>query len=158
VKDLGKASKTKNADGKEVLEVSLPTRPEDIDELWSGMRKELATPHVQEKSKRSADTKQADHYATVRTNTLLVRSFSPLALEASTDLHPRSLKQFYLGTNMALVVFFTSKIWTNFLSARSSNDPPTNWYQVGLFYAVAALAAFRFFGSTMYLVLRLFGH
>ncbi|GAA5840244.1 hypothetical protein JCM5353_007839 [Sporobolomyces roseus] len=136
VKDLGKASKTKNADGKEVLEVSLPTRPEDIDELWSGMRQELATPHVQEKSKRSADTKQADHYATVRTNTLL----------------------FYLGTNMALVVFFTSKIWTNFLSARSSNDPPTNWYQVGLFWAVAALAAFRFFGSTMYLVLRLFGH
>lgn len=87
VKDLGKASKTKNADGKEVLEVSLPTRPEDIDELWSGMRKELATPHVQEKSKRSADTKQADHYATVRTNTLLVRllpiACSPLSLSRS---------------------------------------------------------------------------
>lgn len=28
---------------------------------------------------------------------------------------------------MALVVFFTSKIWTNFLSARSSNDPPTKY-------------------------------
>ncbi|GAA5956701.1 hypothetical protein JCM3765_005709 [Sporobolomyces pararoseus] len=137
VKDLGKASKTKNEDGKEVLEVSLPTRPDDVDELWSSMRKELSTPKVEQKSKRSAEAKQADHYATVRTNTLL----------------------FYLGTNMALVVFFTSKIWTNFLAARSTSDgPPINYYQVALFWAVAGLAAFRFFGSTMYLILRLFGH
>ncbi|GAA5886991.1 hypothetical protein JCM16303_003082 [Sporobolomyces ruberrimus] len=135
VKDLGKASKTKNDEGKDVLEVSMPTRPDDIDELWGHMRKELATPHVEEKSRRSPDAKQADHYATVRTNT------------------------FYLGTNMALVVFFTSKIWTNFLAARSTTDgPPINYYQVALFWAVAGLAAFRFFGSTMYLVLRLFGH
>ncbi|GAA5916120.1 uncharacterized protein JCM6883_001738 [Sporobolomyces salmoneus] len=135
VKDLGKASKTKNEDGKEVLEVSLPTRPDDIDELWSSMRKELSAPRVEEKSKRSAEAKQADHYATVRTNT------------------------FYLGINMALVTFFTSKIWTNFLAARSTTDgPPVNYYQVALFWAVAGLAAFRFFGSTMYLILRLFGH
>lgn len=141
VKDLGKASKTKTSDGKEVLEVSLPTRPDDVDKLWSEMRSELATPRVDVKSKRSAEAKQADHYATVRTNTLL----------------------FYLGVNMALVVFFTSKIWTNFLAARSTTTqggggPPINYYQVALFWAVAGLAAFRFFGSTMYLVLRLFGH
>ncbi|GAA5927919.1 uncharacterized protein JCM15063_006035 [Sporobolomyces koalae] len=140
VKDLGKASKTKNADGKDVLEVSLPTRPDDIDELWGQMKQELATPHVEQKSKRSAEAKQADHYATVRTNTLL----------------------FYLGTNMALVVFFTSKIWTNFLASRSTTTdqggPPINYYQVALFWAVAGLAAFRFVGSTLYLVLRLFGH
>ncbi|GAA6023527.1 hypothetical protein JCM11491_005529 [Sporobolomyces phaffii] len=136
VKDLGKASKTKNEAGKEVLEVALPTRPDDIDELWGEMRKELSTPSVEEKSKRSPEAKQADHYATVRTNT------------------------FYLGTNMALVVFFTSKIWTNFLAARATSygGPPINYYQVALFWAVAGLAAFRFFGSTMYLILRLFGH
>ncbi|GAA6062795.1 hypothetical protein JCM10212_002164 [Sporobolomyces blumeae] len=134
VKDLGKASKTSDADGK--VELSLPTRPDDIDELWNSMRKELTTPAVVEKSKRSPDAKQADHYATVRTNTLL----------------------FYLGTNMALVVTFTSTAWTNFLAAHSSSDPPVNFYQVALFWAVAGLAAFRFFGSTTYLVLRLFGH
>lgn len=103
MKDLGKASKTKNADGKEVLEVSLPTRPEDIDELWSGMRQELATPHVQEKSKRSADTKQADHYATVRTNTVCCDSYlapNPLTRAENLMLSRTASRPLSSGLNL----------------------------------------------------------
>ncbi|GAA5918550.1 hypothetical protein JCM1841_003297 [Sporobolomyces salmonicolor] len=136
VKDLGGAKKTKNSDGKEMLEVSVPTKAEDVDSLYVAMRKELSTPPVEQKQHRSAEQKHIDHYATIRTNTLLL----------------------YLGVNMALVVFFTSAIWTNFLAAHTSQTPTVNYYQVALFWAVAVLAAFRFFGSTLYLILRLFGH
>ncbi|GAA5870574.1 hypothetical protein JCM8547_002051 [Rhodosporidiobolus lusitaniae] len=134
VKDLGGAKTTKNADGKEVLEVALPTREDDIDELWTSMRKELATPVGEVKQKRSADQKQQDHYSNIRTNTLL----------------------FFLGVNMAIVIFFTSTVWTNFVAARTSEN--INYYQVAIFWSVAGLAAFRFVGSTLYLILRMFGH
>ncbi|GAA5900584.1 hypothetical protein JCM6882_000915 [Rhodosporidiobolus microsporus] len=134
VKDLGHAKKTKDADGKEVLEVALPTKDDDINDLWIAMRKEISTPPAEVKQKRSADQKQQDHYANIRTNTLLA----------------------YLGTNMAIVVFFTSTLWTNWVSARTGEN--INLYQVAIFWAVAGLSAFRFFGSTMYLILRLFGH
>ncbi|GAA6029629.1 hypothetical protein JCM8097_000971 [Rhodosporidiobolus ruineniae] len=132
VKDLG-AAKKKTVDGKEVLEVSLPTKEDDIDELWVHMRKELATPPAKVEKKVDPSQKQADHYANVRTNTLLT----------------------YLGINMAIVVFFSSTLWTNFAAAHFNG---VNAYQVVIFWSVAGLAAFRFFGSTLYLVLRMFGH
>ncbi|CEQ40468.1 SPOSA6832_02098 [Sporobolomyces salmonicolor] len=72
VKDLGGAKKTKNSDGKEMLEVSVPTKAEDVDSLYVAMRKELSTPPVEQKQHRSAEQKHIDHYATIRTNTLLV--------------------------------------------------------------------------------------
>ncbi|KAK4055626.1 hypothetical protein OIV83_000172 [Microbotryomycetes sp. JL201] len=133
-KDLGSAKKTKE-NGKEVLELSIPTAPEDVDQLWLNMKKEISTPFVAKHQKRSFDVKQADHFANVRTNTLLV----------------------YLGINMALVVFFTSDIWTSFLAARSSQRPPVNFYLVSIFWVTAGLSAFRFLGSVLYLVLRLIG-
>ncbi|GAA5985410.1 hypothetical protein JCM11641_000148 [Rhodosporidiobolus odoratus] len=134
VKDLGSAKKSKTADGKEVLEVSLPTKEDDVDELWIHMKKEMATPPPKVEQKRSADQKQQDHYANIRTNTLIC----------------------YLGMNMGIVVFFTSTVWTNFVFSRTNSN--TNYYTVAIFWAVAGLAAFRFFGSTLYLILRLFGH
>ncbi|KAK4057958.1 hypothetical protein OIO90_001177 [Microbotryomycetes sp. JL221] len=133
-KDLGSAKKTKE-NGQEMFEVTLPTAPDDIDELWRNMQKEIATPYVEKHEKRSFDVKQADHFANVRTNTLLV----------------------YLGLNMLLVLFFTSDIWTDFLAARSSQTPPVNYYLVAIFWVTAGLSAFRFVGSVLYLVLRLIG-
>lgn len=65
VKDLGGTKKTKTADGKEVLEVAVPTKDEDIDELWQHMKQDIATPQTKTKSKRSADQKQADHFANI---------------------------------------------------------------------------------------------
>lgn len=107
-----------------MVELSIPTAPDDIDELWLEMRKDISTPFVAKHQKRSIDEKQADHFATIRTNTLLA----------------------YLGINMALVIFFTSTWWTNFLQAQSSNNsnvPTVNYYMVAIFWAVAVLSAFR---------------
>lgn len=79
--------------------------------------------------------KQADHFANIRTNTLLA----------------------YLGLNGFIVIFFSSTIWTRFLATYSSANPPVNYYNVGIFWSVAVLSAIRFLGSTLYLVLRLVG-
>lgn len=69
------------------------------------MRKEMTLPYVEEHKKRDVDTKKADHYANIRTNTLLL----------------------YLGVNMIIVIFFTSKFWVEFQAAHSSADPVINW-------------------------------
>ncbi|GJN89882.1 hypothetical protein Rhopal_002871-T1 [Rhodotorula paludigena] len=90
VKDLGSVKKTKGEDGKELLEVAVPTKEDDIDELWVHMRKDISTPPAKSKSKRSADQKQVDHYANIRTNTLL----------------------FYLGVNLVIAIVFSStNLW-----------------------------------------------
>ena len=51
-KDLGGAKKVKNADGKEVLEVELPTAKEDVDSLWAASRNALRQKPPPEKEHR----------------------------------------------------------------------------------------------------------
>lgn len=111
VKDLGGTKKTKTADGKEVLEVAVPTKDEDIDELWQHMRQDIATPQIKKKTKRSADQKQADHFANI------VRL--PLRSPRGRFVNPYHLSQrtntllFYLGANLCLAIVFSStKLWT----------------------------------------------
>lgn len=55
IKDLGGAKKSKGDDGKELVEVSIPTAEADIDELWLNMRKDISTPAVVKHEKRSLD-------------------------------------------------------------------------------------------------------
>ncbi|KAK4701751.1 chitin synthase, partial [Phenoliferia sp. Uapishka_3] len=105
IKDLGGATKKKDSEGKELVEINIPTAPDDVDALWQHMRKEVSTPFVAKHQKRDIDTKQADHFANIRTNTLLT----------------------YLGVNMLIVIFFTSTLWTNFVAAHSDSVPVTNW-------------------------------
>ena len=69
--DLGGATKKKTEDGKDLVELDIPTAPEDVDALWLHMKKEVSTPHVEVHQKRDIDSKQADHFANIRTNTLL---------------------------------------------------------------------------------------
>jgi chitin synthase len=57
-KDLGSAKKAKGSDGKEVLEVELPTEREDIDQLWAASRSALQHKPAEEKEHRDAATKQ----------------------------------------------------------------------------------------------------
>ncbi|SCZ98400.1 BZ3500_MvSof-1268-A1-R1_Chr7-1g09124 [Microbotryum saponariae] len=135
IKDLGHAAKTKDKDGQDIVEVDIPTAPDDIDTLWIQMRKEMSQPVIETHTKRTIDQKQADRFAVLRTNVLLS----------------------YLGINLALVIGFTSKFWTEFLAKESKNGVVINYYMVGIFWAVAALSAFRLIGSTLYLVLRMVG-
>jgi hypothetical protein len=70
-KDLGGAKKVKGENGKEMLEVELPTAREDVDHLWIAARNALKAKAPEEKQHRDAATKQADHDRTSRTNVVL---------------------------------------------------------------------------------------
>lgn len=84
-KDLGGAKKVKDADGKDVLEVEIPTAREDVDSMWAASRASLRHPPPKEKEHRDAATKLADHDRNSRTNVVLA----------------------WVGTNMLMIVFFT---------------------------------------------------
>lgn len=71
VKDLGGAKKLKDAGGKEIMEVELPTEREDVDQVWNASRQALSYKPPEEKEHRDAATKQADHDRTSRTNVVL---------------------------------------------------------------------------------------
>jgi len=70
-KDLGGAKKVKGEDGKEMIEVEIPTAREDVDQLWAASRAALKHKPPEEKEKRDATTKQADHDRNSRTNVVL---------------------------------------------------------------------------------------
>ncbi|KAF8578758.1 glycosyltransferase family 2 protein [Ramaria rubella] len=136
-KDLGSAKKVKAADGKEMLEVEIPTAREDVDSMWAASRASLRHPPPQEKEHRDAATKQADHDRNSRTNVVLA----------------------WVGTNMLMIVFFTSTAFTNWVAKHVAPDATTSFnpYLTLLFFSLAGLSAIRFVGSSLYLLLRLFG-
>lgn len=71
-KDLGGAKKVKNDDGKEFMEVEIPTAREDVDQLWAASRASLRVPAPEVKEHRDTATKQADHDRNSRTNLVLL--------------------------------------------------------------------------------------
>ncbi|KAI0756286.1 chitin synthase [Daedaleopsis nitida] len=136
-KDLGGAKKIKGEDGKEMMEVELPTAREDVDQVWSASRTALSFKPPEEKEHRDAATKQADHDRNSRTNVVLA----------------------WVGTNIVMILVFTSTAFNKWVQdhVSSTNDTTFNPYLTFLFYALAGLSAIRFAGSTIYLLLRLVG-
>ena len=61
----------KDSNGKDVMEVEVPTTKEDVDRVWSASRAALAQKPPPEKEHRDAATKQADHDRNSRTNVVL---------------------------------------------------------------------------------------
>lgn len=53
-KDLGGAKKVKDANGKEVMEVELPTAKEDVDSLWAASQSALRHKPPAEKEHRGS--------------------------------------------------------------------------------------------------------
>ncbi|KAF8640859.1 hypothetical protein AX17_000507 [Amanita inopinata Kibby_2008] len=137
-KDLGGAKKVKGEDGKEVMEVELPTAREDVDRLWAASRAALKVKAPEVKEHRDAATKQADHDRNSRTNVVLA----------------------WVGSNMVLIVVFTSNAFLDWVSQHVNGGEHSkfNPYLSFLFYAFAGLSAVRFTGSFLYLIFRLFGH
>ncbi|CAE6434835.1 unnamed protein product [Rhizoctonia solani] len=137
VKDLGGAKKIKGENGKEMMEVDLPTSKEDVDSLWAASRTALKNKPPEVKEKRDAATKQMDTDRNSRTNVVLV----------------------WMGTNAAMIIFFTSELFLDLTKkwADSSTGGVFNPYLSVLFYALAGLSAIRFVGSALYLILRLVG-
>lgn len=137
-KDLGGAKKVKDDKGNDMMEVELPTAREDVDQLWSASRNALRHKPVEEKEHRDAATKQSDHDRNSRTNVVLA----------------------WVGTNMLMILVFTSEAFLNWVNehVETTDDSSFNPYLTFLFFALAGLSAIRFFGSAMYLLLRLVGH
>jgi chitin synthase len=136
-KDLGGAKKIKGENGQEFMEVEIPTAREDVDQLWAASRSALRTRLPEEKEHRDAATKQADHDRNSRTNVVIA----------------------WVGTNMAMILIFTSTAFTNWVDTHVENTDDTtfNPYLTALFIALAGLSAIRFIGSSLYLIFRLFG-
>ncbi|KAI0348109.1 chitin synthase [Trametopsis cervina] len=136
-KDLGGAKKAKDANGKEVVEVEMPAAREDVDQVWTAARSSLSHKPPAEKEHRDAATKQADHDRNSRTNVVLA----------------------WVGTNMLMILVFTSTAFTDFVKdhVEITSDTSFNPYLTFLFFAMAGMSAMRFIGSTLYLILRLFG-
>lgn len=136
-KDLGGAKKVQGKDGKEVLEVEVPTAREDVDQLWNASRYALSVKPAEEKEHRDAATKQADHDRNSRTNVVLA----------------------WVGTNMVMILVFTSSLFTTWIEEHvaTSSGGTFNPYLSFLFICLAGLSAIRFVCSTLYLIFRLFG-
>jgi chitin synthase len=136
-KDLGGAKKVKGEDGKEMMEVEIVTERDDVDKLWNASRSALRIPPPEQKEHRDAATKQTDRDRNSRTNVVLA----------------------WVGTNMVMIVVFTSTAFDNFVASyiKNSGDSTFNPYLQFLFFALAGLSAIRFAGSFLYLIFRLFG-
>jgi len=134
-KDLGGAKKVKGDDGKEFMEVEIPTAREDVDQLWAASRAALKHKPPEEKQHRDSATKQADHDRNSRTNVVLV----------------------WVGSNMVMIIVFTSTAFSTWVQSHVTKSGGTafNPYLTFLFYAFAGLSAIRFIGSVLYLLLRL---
>ncbi|KAF8347016.1 glycosyltransferase family 2 protein [Amanita rubescens] len=115
-KDLGGAKKIKGENGKEMMEVELPTTREDVDHLWTAARSALRTKPPVEKEHRDSATKQADHDRNSRTNVVLA----------------------WVGSNMILIVVFTSSVFLDWVDTHISGLGQTqfNPYLSFLFYAL----------------------
>lgn len=136
-KDLGSAKKVKGEDGKEMMEVAVPTARDDVDQLWAASRASLRQKAPEVKEKRDAATKQADRDRNSRTNVVLA----------------------WVGSNMVIILVFTSEAFLDWVRENTTlGGSAFNPYLSFLFFAFAGLSAIRFAGSFMYLVFRLFGH
>lgn len=133
-KDLGNAKVLKK-DGEEMAEVALPTRQDDVEALWQQARSEVRVPEKQIKEKRSAETKRSDSDRNFRTNVVLL----------------------FLGSNMVVIMLFTSTVFTGWLNQRFQSESAFNPYLTAIFWAVLGLSAMRFTGCCLYLLFRLCG-
>jgi len=136
-KDLGQAKKVEK-DGKEMAEVSLVTKQEDVEALWQQAKQELRVPAKEVKEKRSPETKRNDEDRTFRTNVVLL----------------------FLGVNMLVILLFTSTAFTTWINKHfaSATNSTFNPYLTAIFYSVLGLSLLRAIGSLLYLVFRLFGY
>jgi chitin synthase len=106
---------------------------EDVDSIWAASKAALRNKQPKEKQHRDATTKQIDDDRNRRTNAVLA----------------------WVGTNILMVLVFTSRAFQNWAGKYANGS--FNPYLFFLFYALASISAIRFFGSTLYLILRLCG-
>ncbi|KAG8843903.1 Chitin synthase, class 1 [Tulasnella sp. 330] len=124
--DLGVVAVKKNTNE---VEVAVPTEERDINAAYEDAMAVLQTKPPKEDKKPDAKTLQEDYYKGFRTNVLLTWTLSNGALA---------------------VIIATAQ------SSSTGVDKLVSGYMGFVLYSVAGLAAFRFIGSTVYMVVRLF--
>lgn len=113
------------------VDVAVPTEQKDINAAYEDAIAVLNSKPPKQEQKRDASTKQEDYYRQFRTNVLLAWTLS----------------------NAALAVSITQA------TGRASDhgaQKTVNGYMAFVLFSVAGLAAFRFAGSTIYMIVRLF--
>jgi len=141
--DLGVASIKKGE--KEAVDVPVPSDQKDINKAYEEDLQVLSTPPPKETQTVDSKTAQEDYYKQFRTNVVLA----------------------WLITNGGLIAAITSTQLASLLSPSSnqivaSQVSVDNFFVSNMFfsfvlYSVAALAAFRFVGSFIYLVFAIIG-
>lgn len=130
--DLGVVKHKKDSEtGEHTVEVELPTEQKDLNEIYEEACVDLRTEFVPIKQSRDPKTKQEDYYRAFRTRLVLS----------------------WIISNLVLVVIITNVTtfeWMGTFQARSTA------YLGFILWSVAGLAAIRFLGSTLYLILRVF--
>ncbi|KAJ2863680.1 hypothetical protein FB639_005264, partial [Coemansia asiatica] len=124
--DLGQAKASKK-DGKEVVYLSLAADEADIDADYDGWLSNLRQPEVKAPTKRDAATKREDQNKIFRTSLVLA----------------------WMSTNTVLAMVISSE-WFQDVTTKLDSTGSHNPYLSFIFWSVAGLAAFRFFGSTWY--------
>ncbi|KAG8968969.1 Chitin synthase, class 1 [Tulasnella sp. 419] len=124
--DLGVVAVKKNTNE---VEVAVPTEEKDINAAYEDALAVLQTKPPKVEQKRDASTKQEDYYRQFRTNVLLAWTLSNGALAAGI---------------------------TKAADKGQGAEKLVGGYMAFVLYSVAGLAAFRFIGSTTYMVIRLF--
>ena len=94
----------------------MPSAREDVDQMWAASRASLRNKPPEEKEHRDAATKQADHDRNSRTNVVLA----------------------WVGTNMAMILVFTSTAFTTWVNKHVENTSDTTYnpYLTVLFVAL----------------------
>lgn len=130
--DLGVVKHKKDSEtGEHTVEVELPTEQKDLNEIYEEACNDLRTEFIPVKQSRDPKTKQEDYYRAFRTRLVLS----------------------WIISNLILVVIITNVTafgWLGTYETRSAG------YLGFILWSVAALAAVRFIGSTLYLILRVF--
>ncbi|CDS10052.1 hypothetical protein LRAMOSA02729 [Lichtheimia ramosa] len=138
--DLGVASKPVNTEkGIEEVEVEMAEEQEMIDKYYDAALQNLQIKQDIVTQSRPPHMKQDDYYRGFRTRLVLA----------------------WIGCNALLVAFVTSGSFRSFLSTDDQTEEEymrevSMSYTGVVLWTVAAMSAFRFFGSMMYLLLRCF--
>jgi len=131
--DLGVVKSKKDSEtGEHTVEVELPTEQKDLNEIYEEACLDLSKEFVPEKQHRDAKTKQEDYYRAFRTRLVIS----------------------WIISNLLLVVIITNT--TTFNDTLGTYQARSATYLGFVLWSVAALAAIRFVGSTLYLILRVF--
>lgn len=130
--DLGVVKHKKDSEtGEHTVEVELPTEQKDLNEIYEEACVDLRTEFVPVKQSRDPKTKQEDYYRAFRTRLVLSWIISNLIL-------------------VVVITNITTFEWLGTYQTRSTG------YLGFVLWSVAGLAAIRFLGSTLYLILRVF--